>query len=331
MKIKRMYGVILPHFGEHATPQKMIAAARQIEAYGFDSIWVRDHLTYHPHPYESTDKTFYDTFVTLTALATSTERIVLGTAALIPQRHPLLVAQQLANLTHFLGPNRLIVGFGIGGMGFELNNVGLGGLKLPDVHREQVEIMRRIWTGETVNFDGAFYHFENADVYPTPQGEIPIWYCGGSAAAVRRAVEYCQGWLTGHSPFRTLEKRLRRLRRLSEEAGREPPIAGSIPFTSPGRTREEGLSKLNVAALLESANHHGGMEKPESGRFETADDLAGGLLVGPPSDIVETIRQQQALGQDLTVFDLRYRFADFPDCLAIIGEEVLPELRRGDA
>jgi hypothetical protein len=55
------------------------------------------------------------------------------------------------------------------------------------------------------------------------------------------------------------------------------------------------------------------------------------LLVGRPSDIVETIRNLQALGQDITIFDLRYRFAEFDDCLAVLGEDVLPILRAGDA
>jgi alkanesulfonate monooxygenase SsuD/methylene tetrahydromethanopterin reductase-like flavin-dependent oxidoreductase (luciferase family) len=155
MTRKPMYGVLLPHFGEHATPRRMIDAARKVEAYGFDSIWVRDHLTYHPHAYESTN-----------------ERITLGTAALIPHRHPLLTAQQLANITQFLGPNRLIIGFGIGGYGFEMDNVGLAGLNLPDVHREQVEIMRRVWTGDEIDFDGAFYHFQQADVYPPPRPRV---------------------------------------------------------------------------------------------------------------------------------------------------------------
>jgi alkanesulfonate monooxygenase SsuD/methylene tetrahydromethanopterin reductase-like flavin-dependent oxidoreductase (luciferase family) len=309
----------------------MLRAAQTAERYGFDSLWLRDHIVYHPHGYESPDRTFYEPIVTIAALGAAVPRIAFGTASLIMHRHPLYLAQELACISRFIGPNRLIPGFGLGGMSFELDVVGMGQHPKPDLHREQVEIIRRAWTGQRVDHSGGAYQFEDADLQPTPLGEIPIWYCGGSAAAVRRAVEYCDGWLPGHAPFRTVEARMARMRRLCEEAGRPMLPAGTVAFTSPGRTREEGIAKFKgIENVLANANRNPNFVKPESGRFESPADLAGGVLVGSPSDIVADVRGLQQRGMSLTVFDLRYRFGDFDDCLAMLGEEVLPELRRRD-
>jgi alkanesulfonate monooxygenase SsuD/methylene tetrahydromethanopterin reductase-like flavin-dependent oxidoreductase (luciferase family) len=61
------YGVLLPHFGPHASRHRLVEACRTLEAYGFDSVWVRDHLVYHPHPFEHPDRTHRDPFVVMKA------------------------------------------------------------------------------------------------------------------------------------------------------------------------------------------------------------------------------------------------------------------------
>lgn len=329
MTSSRRYGVLLPHFGEHASARTILAEARRAEAFGFDSVWVRDHIIYHPHHYESQDPTFYEPLVTLGAIAAATERVVVGTAALIPHRHPVYLAQQLAALSQFVGPDRLIAGFGTGGYRHELEVVGLGEAAGGELHREQVDIMRRIWSGASIDHHGKYYDFAEVEIHPSPAGPIPIYYCGGSAVAARRAVEYCDGWLPGHLTLATYDRRMGRIRQLAEEAGRPPPVAGAIPMTSPARTRQEAVAKLDLEALLRAANASKILERPPSGRFESADDLEGALLVGPPEAIVEQVRRLQALGCEHLVFDLRYRFAEWEACLRTLAEEVLPELRRG--
>jgi alkanesulfonate monooxygenase SsuD/methylene tetrahydromethanopterin reductase-like flavin-dependent oxidoreductase (luciferase family) len=322
--------VLLPHFGEHASASGIVREAQRAESLGFDSVWIRDHIIYRPHHWESPDPAFYEPLVTLGALAVATERIVLGTASLIPHRHPVYLAQQLATLSQFTGPGRFIAGFGTGGYRHELELVGLGEAKGGAVHREQVEIMRRIWSGDSISHQGQQYQFEDVEIHPSPAGPIPIFYCGGSRVSVRRAVEYCDGWLPGQlsTAAPTYEHRMGLLRQLAAEQGKPPPVAGAIPFVSPARSREEGLAKLNLEALLAAANASRILVRPPSGRFETADDLEGALLVGPPQLIVEQARQLQALGCDYLVFDLRYRFADWESCLHTLAEEVVPELRR---
>src|SRR5437762_2556611 len=102
------YGVLLPHFGSHAGRERLLGGARDIEAYGFDSVWVRDHLVFHPHEFEDQDRTHVDPFVVLSALASVTDKLTLATGTLIPHRHPILAALMLGSLDFIAGPGRII-------------------------------------------------------------------------------------------------------------------------------------------------------------------------------------------------------------------------------
>src|SRR5829696_7529370 len=106
----RQYGVLLPHFGTNASRQRLLDAAPIIERYGFDSVWVRDHIVYHPHEHEDQDRTHVDPFVILSAIAAVTERITLATGTLIPHRHPIHAALMLGSLDWIAGPDRIIAG-----------------------------------------------------------------------------------------------------------------------------------------------------------------------------------------------------------------------------
>src|SRR6266540_2712 len=113
----RQYGLLLPHFGEHASRQNLIRGAQRIERYGFDSVWVRDHLVFHPHGMEGQDRTHVDPIVTLSLVAGVTDRVILGTGSLIPHRHPIYAALVLSSLEFVAGPGRVIAGFGMGTYG----------------------------------------------------------------------------------------------------------------------------------------------------------------------------------------------------------------------
>jgi probable F420-dependent oxidoreductase len=327
----RRYGLLLPHFGEHASRENLIEGARLAERLGFDSVWVRDHLVFHPHGMEGQDRTHVDPMVTLGLIAGATERLILGTGSLIPYRHPIHAALALSSLEFVAGPGRVIAGFGIGTFDHEFVAAGLGGIDRRQLIEEQVRIIRLLWTGETVSFKGRFYEFTDVDIHPIPAypGSIPIWYCGNSLASVRRAVEYCEGWMPGRITIKTFRKRMARLRRLAAEAGKPVPTAAAIPITSPGRTREEALSKVNWQEMMEQARRQ--WELPDSGKRETPEDLEGALIFGPPEAIVRETRKYHAAGLSHIVYDLRFRFDEWLECVQLLGEEVLPVLRRLDA
>jgi probable F420-dependent oxidoreductase len=324
------YGLLLPHFGERASRDNLLRGARAAERYGFDSVWVRDHLVFHPHGMEGQDRTHVDPMVTLGLVAGATDKLKLGTGSLIPYRHPIQAALALSSLEFVAGPGRVIAGFGLGTFDHEFNACGMEGWDRREVIEEQVAIMRKLWTGEEVSYQGKFYSFADVDIHPTPAapGSIPIWYCGNSPASARRAVEYCDGWMPGRISLKTFVKRVERMQKLAGEAGKPVPTAASIPITSPGRTREEALSKVNWKGMMGQAIQ--AKWENDSGRWETPDDLEGALIAGPPERIIADTRKYQQAGLQHIVYDLRFRFDDWDECLQVLGEEVLPELRRGD-
>ena len=330
MTIPYQYGVLLPHFGSQASKQRLIEGSKQLERYGFDSVWVRDHVVFHPHPHEDQNRTHVDPFVVLSAVAASTEKLTLAMGTLIPHRHPIHAALLLGSLEFMAGPGRVLSAWGIGGYSQEFDAIGMGEWDRKELLAEQVDIIRRLWTGEEVTYDGSFYRFNHVAIRPAPASRsIPIWYGGTSAAAVRRAVEYCDGWIPGRMPRRDYRKLMDRMRRLADEAGKPLPRTGTIPFVSPGRTVEEGASHYRIPELAEEAVHTKYL-LPESGEFRTASDFDGALMAGPADVIVEEVRKHQEAGAEHVVFDLRVRFQDWEECIQMLGEEVLPVLHRGD-
>ena len=89
------YGLLLPHFGMNASPDKIRRGAALAEDLGFDHVWVRDHVIFRPHGMEGTDRTHVEPLTVLTTVAASTKRITVGTASLIPYHHPVYLANQL--------------------------------------------------------------------------------------------------------------------------------------------------------------------------------------------------------------------------------------------
>jgi alkanesulfonate monooxygenase SsuD/methylene tetrahydromethanopterin reductase-like flavin-dependent oxidoreductase (luciferase family) len=319
------FGLLLPHFGDAVAPDRLVAGVRLAEALGFTSIWVRDHLVYAPHPFEPGDRSFLEAFTTLAYVGGQTQQMTVGTGAAIPTRHPVHLAQTVATLSQLLGPGRVVLGLGAGGSDREMEVVGLGRVRRADVVRRQAQLLRRLWAGETVSSDDPDHPLHDVSLRPPPAGRIPLLYCGGTPAAVRLAVDGFDGWLPGRITLPTLAVRLADLRARFADR-RADPIVGMIPLTSVASSTEEALAGVDLPALLEAANRQRFWVRPPSGRFETADDLAGSLLAGSPEEVAGQVRAVTDLGLDLLVFDLRFRFRDWEDQLRLLGEGVLPLL-----
>jgi alkanesulfonate monooxygenase SsuD/methylene tetrahydromethanopterin reductase-like flavin-dependent oxidoreductase (luciferase family) len=324
----KSYGVVLPHFGPHASAELLLRSARRIEELGFDAVWVRDHLVYEPRPYDDPDVTHIEPFVVLSALASVTRKLVLGTATLIPHRHPIYTALLLGSLLQFTGPGRVIAGWGIGGHDIDFNSIGMGGLDRKKVVPEQIDVIRQLWGGEKLDFAGEFYRFDRVAIRPIPDtvAGIPIWIGGASKAAARRAVEFCDGWIVSRIPRRDIQERIARMQRLSGQARRDRPIVAVIPYMSPGRTIEEAVRSFNMPELCAAMKQ---FIPPPGGAFRSYDDLDGAAIAGPADVIAENVNAFHELGVEHFVFDFRTRFANFEECVETVGTEVLPLLRSG--
>lgn len=322
------FGLLLPHFGEFADRDALLEGSKRAEELGFDSVWVRDHLLFEPHgEFESPNPDFYEPLTVLTAIGAVTKSITLGTATLIPYRHPLITAFTLASITQMVGP-RVIAGWGAGTFDHEFDAVGLGGIFRPELVESNARISELVWSQDEVTYADDHYSFERASIYPKPAGKIPFWYGGATPASARRAAEYCDGWIPGRITLKTIEKRVQSMTEIVAENGRPMPTVGVVPPTTIAETEEEAWAGTSVEGLLKWANDRGKWwVKPPSGRFETAEDIEGSLIAGTPDQVVEQTRRFEEAGVDHLVFDMRLSFGRWFESIELLGKEVLPQLR----
>jgi alkanesulfonate monooxygenase SsuD/methylene tetrahydromethanopterin reductase-like flavin-dependent oxidoreductase (luciferase family) len=322
------FGLLLPHFGEHAAVEKCIAGAVKAEAYGFDSVWVRDHLVFAPHDMEGSDNTHIEGLLVLSAVAAATKKLTVGTAMAICHRHPIHLAQSFAALST-ISNGRVIMGVSLGGMPHEFAAVGLPS-GLPErayLAKTNAALCRRLWAGEKVAYKDAYYNLTNVELKPAPVNPIPIWTGGSTPAACRRAVEFAEGWMPARITLATFSKRIEYLKELAERAGRAMVAAAVMPLTSIAKDKATALNHVNVKGLLEEANRSATWVKPANGTFSSLDDIQGLVLAGPPEEIVRETRAFQLAGAYHVVFDLRFRFSDWYQHIDLLGKDVLPALR----
>jgi len=209
-------GIHLPQYGRAAGGEAVIAAARRAEELGFADIWVSDHIV-HPAAQSYPSPYLLDPFATLTWAAASTTTIGLGTSVtVVPQYHPLWLANVTASIDALSG-GRLKLGVGVGWSEDEF--VALG----QDFHTrgrrtdEMLDILRLCWTEDPASYHGEFYEFTDIRVLPAPAHPIEIWIGGSGAAAERRARDHGAGFqLIGLKPD-TIGERIASLRAMRPE------------------------------------------------------------------------------------------------------------------
>ena len=320
------FGLLVPHFGLEADQDLLIEGARLAERSGFDSLWVRDHLVFHPHGMEGTDRTFIEPFITLTYLAGKTERIGLGAATIIPFRHPINMAYSVASMS-WMTRRKFDLGIGAGTFDHEFAVIGQADEDRVAMMKEQVLIARELWAGKTVEWKSDRYTFNDVDLKPQPVQPVAVWWGGATPAAARLAVDFCEGWLPGRITFPTYKLRMRKIKEMCDEQGKPMIMTGAVPVTSIDDTYESAVQRLNVPGLIKNANAQKFWVKPKSGEFTKIEELDGSILAGTPDDIVKGVQRYQELGCDLLVFDFRMRFPDYLKQIEILAKEVLPRVQ----
>jgi alkanesulfonate monooxygenase SsuD/methylene tetrahydromethanopterin reductase-like flavin-dependent oxidoreductase (luciferase family) len=322
------FGLLLPHFCEYASVEKCLQGAQRAEAYGFDSVWVRDHLVFEPHGIEGTDNHHIEGFLVMSAVAAATEKLLVGTSMAICHRHPIHLAQLFAGLST-ISHGRVIMGIGLGGFPHEFTAAGYpaGINERAELVRSNVGICRRLWAGERISFENDYFQFHDVALKPTPVKPIPIWYGGGTPAACRRAVEYCDGWMPARTTLLTFKKLMLYVRELCNKSAKPMISTAVMPFTSVAKTRDSALSKINVKSLIDEANKFTTWVKPSSGIFSSLEDIRGFILAGTPLDIVRESRAYEDAGVNHIVYDLRFRYDDWLEQIDLLGQEVLPALK----
>src|SRR4030081_1880613 len=195
MEGRRMQlGIHLPHAGSQASPELIKRHAQRAEALGLSDVWVSEHIIV-PRAQFPRSPLFYDPILTLTWVASVTERVRLGTSVIVlPMRHPLPLAKELSTL-HNLSGGRLILGVGVGWLEAEFAALGVPFKQRGRRMDEGIAMMRAVWSQDPVTFEAKWItaRIETMRSQPQPIVPIPIWIGGSSDAAIRRALRL-DGW-----------------------------------------------------------------------------------------------------------------------------------------
>lgn len=183
-----------------------------------------------------TDRSTFHEILTLFAhLAGVTRRIeFVPSVIVLPQRQAQLVAKQVATVDRLSG-GRLHLAVGVGWNHAEYEAMGVDFAERSAILDEQITLVRRLLTEPVVTFDGRYHHLDRVGINPLPDRHIPIWMGSrGGEAALRRVIGTADGWmpliLAGVDP-EPVGERVRRLRELCEDAGRDPatlPVWGRV-------------------------------------------------------------------------------------------------------
>ncbi|MGW5920023.1 glucose-6-phosphate dehydrogenase (coenzyme-F420) [Nocardia fluminea] len=181
---------------EQFGPRELVELGVAAEQHGLDSATVSDH--FQPWRHDGGHAPF--SLAWLAAVGERTERIQLGTSVLTPtfRYNPAVIAQAFATMG-CLYPGRVMLGVGTGEA---LNEIATGYKgEWPDFKerfarlREAVKMMRELWTGDRVDFDGEYYHTVGASIYDVPKGGIPVYIAAGGPVVARYAGRAGDGFI----------------------------------------------------------------------------------------------------------------------------------------
>jgi probable F420-dependent oxidoreductase len=241
-------GIVYANVGPFSQPELLAHLAVTAEKIGAESLWAVEHVVIpqgyrSPYPYSESGKfdaeedvAISDPLLALSYVAAITSKIRLATGVLIlPQRHPLYVAKEVATLD-LLSRGRLILGIGSGWLEEEFDALGL------DFHLrgartdEAIQAMRALWKDGPSSFHGKQFNFGPVMSFPKPhqRGGVPIHVGGHSPAAARRAARFGDGFFPAIGDIPKIKELFTLVR---EEAERCDRKADAIEFTCTGPVR----------------------------------------------------------------------------------------------
>jgi len=285
-------------------PENVVNFAKKCEAMGCQSMWTIDRIA-------------YDNLEPLTVLAAAagvTQKIRLGTSVLLGNlRHASHIAKIVSTLD-FISNGRVTLGLGFGSRESDYKAV-----EIPFEHRgsravEQVQLMKRLWSEDSVTFKGKFYNVENLSVGPKPiqKPHPPIWTGGSAEVSLKRAGSWADGFICGSSAIPDFPSTWEKIAGYARAAGRDP-----------NRIRKAGLTFMAIDDDQSKA-----VRAVEDyvmryyGRLRA--DVANTSLVGAPAAIAERIGAFLSRGLDTLIIGV----ADpDPRQLDLFGENVLPKVR----
>src|SRR5499433_2158620 len=245
-------------------PIDVAVVARQAEALGFDSLWLGEHPVMPVHstlPFPGSPdgripdaySWFVDPFVALARASGVTTRLKLGTSiTLVPERHPLLLAKEIATLDYFSG-GRFLFGVGAGWNKEETEIMGGDFTHRWTQTQEAIEAMKALWANEMAEYHGTYYDFPLVRSFPRPvqQPHPPIFLGGVAQQVFKRIVSYGNGWMPTRSTPELIRQGRAVLNELAVEAGRDPKSITVLAYIAPAeRTVLQALAEAGADAAV---------------------------------------------------------------------------------
>jgi G6PDH family F420-dependent oxidoreductase len=307
---------------EEYRPQDLLEQARMAEAAGFESLWVSDH--FHPWLAEQGHSPFV--WSTIGALS-QVSRLPVATAVTCPtvRIHPAIIAQAAAT-SAVLHEGRFRLGVG---SGEALNEHILGDPWPPTDTRlamleESVQLIRELWSGEDVTFEGDYYTVQHARIYTRPDTPPPVLVSGFGPKAAALAGRIGDGFVC-MKPDAALVRAFR-------DAGGGDKVAGAGIKCCWSRDPEEGLATAHQRWRIEALPGELAQVLPYPQHFQQAGELvparalAGSVPTGPdPQPYLDTVAAYLDAGyQELYFQQIGPQQQEF---FTFAEQELLPRLR----
>jgi probable F420-dependent oxidoreductase len=282
-----------------------------VDRCGYDSLWCGDHISF--------PMAILDPLLQLAQAAVVSPRLTFGTAVyLLPLRHPVPVAKQVATLDH-LSEGRFIFGVGVGGE-FPKENAACG---VPHNERggrlgEAIPLLRKLWSGEPVSYQGRYWPaFDAVPMQPPGRqpGGPPIWCGGRSDGALARAGRLADGWIAYVVTPEMYKAGLDKIAAAAKEAGRGQAKFGTghLLFTRLDATYEKALDAATVTLSQRYAMD-----------FRRAAERYAAL--GSAQQVADRIRAFHAAGVRHVALDLVGPYEQRNRQIEAIARDVLPLL-----
>ena len=282
-----------------ASAQDIVRVAIESEQLGYYEVAGNDHFTTQRYVRETFQDPpdFFDPLITYAYCAAKTSVLRLMTGIIVvPMRHPIVLAKQLATLDQF-ADGRLLVGAGIGAYREELEAAfpDLAGVRRADLMRESLVALRTLLEERHATFDGEHIRFHDVEMYPKPvQRPLPIYSAGNSDGAIRRAAELCEGWLpAGISPD-GIAARKEKLEHWARAAGRDPSTIVIAPqlIVCIAENADDARRIFEQSQLY----HHLVSLQNSTLKGIAIDEYMTTNLLGTPDDIVPKVEALEAVG-----------------------------------
>jgi probable F420-dependent oxidoreductase len=281
-------GITLPQVGQQATRENVLKLAIDAEKEGLDSLWVGERLLWPLNPQSpypgSPDGSLpvesqivLDPLETLTFAAANTNNIALGTCVIDMLFHnPVILARRFATLD-VMSQGRAKCGLGIGWSKdeYQVSNVPFNNKgKRAD---ELVQVLKKIWTDDVVEFKGKYYNIPASKIGPKPiqKPHLPIYLGGVVTETFARIAKYADGWLAPvGGPLDVLENSIKSLR---EEANKENRNANEIKIlalTFPQISKHTNTTESKEGTRSEKGSSSQSKRSPLSGTiYEIGSDI----------------------------------------------------------